>query len=276
MNSITIDTIKLFKKTAKPFSAITAYDYSSAKIIDDANIPIILVGDSASMVSYGHSTTIPVSMNEMLLISRAVTRGAKNSLVVGDMPFLSYQTSVSLAMKNAGLFLKEGRVGAVKLEGGVEIIPQIKRVVSGGIPVMGHVGLTPQSVNAFSGYGVQGKSLASAQKIFDDARALEDAGVFSVVLECVPEQLAEHITNALSIPTIGIGSGPFCDGQIQVYHDVLGLTKNFHPKHAKKYLDLYKNIRGALKKYSGEVANKKFPSKKHSFSYQSNILDKLK
>jgi len=275
MNVVTVDKIKLFKNSKKPFTAITAYDYSSAKIIDDADIPMILVGDSASMVSYGYATTVPVSMDEMLLVSRAVSRGTQKALVVGDMPFLSYQSSATTAIKNAGLFLKSGGVGAVKLEGGCEIVTQIKKIISSGIPVMGHLGLTPQSVNVFSGYNVQGKSLSSAQKILDDARALQDAGVFSVVLECIPEQLAKYITKTLPIPTIGIGSGPFCDGQIQVYHDILGLMKNFSPKHAKKYLHLYRDIKKTLKKYSDEVANKKFPTSKHSFAYKTDIIDKL-
>ena len=276
MNAVTVDKIKSFKNSKKSFTAITAYDYTSAKIIDSVNIPLILVGDSASMVSYGYTTTVPVSMDEILLISRAVSRGTQKALVVGDMPFLSYQSSVSTAIKNAGLFLKNARVGAVKLEGGLEIIPQIKKIISSGIPVMGHVGLTPQSVNMFSGYKVQGKNLSSAQKILDEARAIEAAGAFSIVLECIPTQLAEHITKNLSIPTIGIGSGPYCDGQIQVYHDILGLMKNFSPKHTKKYSNLYQDIKKSLKKYSDDVMNKKFPTSKHSFAYQTDIIDKLK
>ena len=276
MNSITVDTIKSFKNSKKCFSAITAYDYSSAQIIDSVNIPMVLVGDSASMVSYGYSTTIPISMDEIILVTRAVCRGVKNALVVGDMPFLSYQTSAATAIKNAGLLLKKGGVGAVKLEGGAEIVPQVKKIVASGIPVVGHVGLTPQSVNAFSGYGVQGKNIKSAQKILDDARAIEGAGAFSIVLECVPTQLAQHITQELMIPTIGIGSGAGCDGQIQVYNDVLGLSANFSPKHAKKYLNLNKNIKDAINRYQVEVGQKKFPSEEHSFSYKKNIIDKLK
>lgn len=273
--SITIEKIKSWKKK-KPFAAITAYDFTSAKIIDQAEIPIVLVGDSASMVAYGYSSTIPVSMEEMLLVSRAVTRAVKTSLVIGDMPFLSYQTSPSVAIKNAGLFLKKGGVSAVKLEGGVTVSKQIKKIVEFGIPVMGHVGLTPQSVNQFSGYKVQGKNTSSAQKVLDDARAVEDAGAFSVVLECIPGELAEKITNMLDIPTIGIGSGPGCDGQIQVFHDVLGLDKDFSPRHAKKYTNLYKNIFDSLKRYSLEVGNKKFPEKKHYTSCAHSIIDKLK
>jgi len=274
MSKITIKKIQSWKNN-KSFCAITAYDFSTAKIIDESGIPIVLVGDSASMVSYGYNTTIPISMDEMLLVTRAVSRAISSALVVGDMPFLSYQASEEEAIKNAGRFLKEGGVSAVKLEGGGVVAKHIDKIVSFGIPVMGHVGLTPQSVNQFSGYSVQGKSVKSAQKILDDARAVEDAGAFSVVLECVPVELAAKITQMLSIPTIGIGSGPYCDGQIQVFHDILGLNKNFTPKHAKVYVNLNKEISSALKRYADDVSKKKFPDKKHSSSYKSNVIDKL-
>ena len=274
MSKITIKKIQSWKNN-KSFCAITAYDFSTAKIIDESGIPIVLVGDSASMVSYGYNTTIPISMDEMLLVTRAVSRAISSALVVGDMPFLSYQASEEEAIKNAGRFLKEGGVSAVKLEGGGVVAKHIDKIVSFGIPVMGHVGLTPQSVNQFSGYSVQGKSVKSAQKILDDARAVEDAGAFSLVLECVPLELAEKITQSLSIPTIGIGSGPHCDGQIQVFHDILGLVKDFTPRHSKVYVNLNKEISTALKKYVSEVSKKKFPDKKHSSSYKSNIVDKL-
>ena len=274
MSKITIKKIQSWKNS-KPFCAITAYDFSTAKIVDGSGIPVVLVGDSASMVSYGYDTTIPISMDEMLLVTRAVSRAINYALVVGDMPFLSYQTSIAVAVKNAGRFLKEGGVSAVKLEGGRVVTKHISKIVNFGIPVMGHVGLTPQSVNQLSGYTVQGKDVKSAQKILDDARAVEDAGAFSVVLECVPVELAAKITQALSIPTIGIGSGPCCDGQIQVFHDILGLVKNFTPKHAKVYVNLNKEISAALKRYADDVSKKKFPNKKHSSSYKSNIIDKL-
>ena len=234
MKNITIEKIKSWKNNKKPFSVITAYDYTTAKIVNDSKVPIILVGDSASMVSYGYSTTLPIHMDELLLVTKSVSRAATNSFVVADMPFLSYQTSMSAAIKNAGLLLKRGRAEAVKLEGGQSISSRIKKIVSCGIPVMGHIGLTPQSVNLLSGNKIQGKSIKSAQKILDDARFLEDAGVFSVVLECIPQELSKLITSTLSIPTIGIGAGKFCDGQVQVFHDILGLLKNFHPRHAKK------------------------------------------
>ena len=274
MSKITIKKIQSWK-SKKNFSAITAYDFTSAKIINKTNIPIVLVGDSASMISYGYSSTVPISMDEILLITRAVSRGLNSSLIVGDMPFGSYQHSVSVAIKNAARFLKEGRVSAVKLEGGVFVQKHISKIVDFGIPVMGHVGLTPQSVNQLSGYSVQGKSIASAQKILDDARAVENAGAFAVVLECVPVELAKKITSSLSIPTIGIGSGKHCDGQIQVFNDILGLDDDFSPRHTKKYLNLQKSIVSALKKYDNEVVNSKFPQKKHSTNYKTNIIDKL-
>ena len=232
-----ISDIQKLKKSKTPFTTITAYDYPTAKIIDDLNIPLILVGDSASMVIYGYSDTTPITMNEMLLIAKAVRRGTNNSLVVGDMPFMSYQPSSELAVKNAGRFVKEARMDAVKLEGGVEHIAQIKAIIKAGIPVMGHIGLKPQSVLVDSGYKIHGKTLNSALKIFHDALALENAGVFSLVLEGVPEELAQLITNAIKIPTIGIGAGKFCDGQIQVIHDLIGLYGKGVPKHAKAYLD---------------------------------------
>ena len=274
MSKITIKKIQSWKNV-KPFSAITAYDFSSAKIIDECGLPVVLVGDSAAMVAYGYDTTVPITMEEMLLITKAVSRGVQSALVVGDMPFLSYQSSISMAVKNAGRFLKEGGVSAVKLEGGGVVSKHINKIVAFGIPVMGHVGLTPQSVNQFSGYSVQGKTVSSAQKILDDARAVEEAGAFAIVLECVPVELAAKITQLLSIPTIGIGSGPCCDGQIQVFHDILGVVKNFTPKHAKLYANLNKQIASALAAYKKDVEGKGFPEKKHSTSYKSNIVDKL-
>ena len=274
MSKITIKKIQSWKNK-KIFSAITAYDFTSAKIINQTNIPIILVGDSASMISYGYSSTVPISMDEIILVTRAVSRAASSSFVVGDMPFGSYQHSVSMAVKNAARFLKDGGASAIKLEGGILVQKQINKIVDFGIPVMGHVGLTPQSVNQLSGYSVQGKGLESAQKILDDARAVEDAGAFAVVLECIPIELAKKITSSLSIPTIGIGSGKYCDGQIQVFNDILGLNDDFFPKHTKRYLNLQKSIVSALKKYNNEVVNSSFPEKKHSTSYKKNIIDKL-
>ncbi len=255
MIKFTIQHIKDFKNSKQKLSAITAYDYTSAQIINEAQIPLILVGDSASMMVYGYDTTIPISMDEILLLVKSVTRGAKNSLVVADMPFLSYQPSLEQTIKNAGLLIKKGGASAVKLEGGVRIQQNVSTLVDHGIPVLGHVGLTPQSFHQMSGYKIQGKNNQDAQKIIDDSFALEDSGAFGVVLECIPEDLAEKITNKLEIPTIGIGSGRKCDGQIQVFHDVLGYSPNKPPKHAMQYNTLYTQILNSIKKYKTDIEN---------------------
>ena len=253
MKKITIQNIVDFKKQKQKFATITAYDFNSACLVNDCDIPLILVGDSASMMVYGYSTTIPVSMDEMLLVVRAVSRGSKNALVVADLPFLSYQSSIEETIKNAGTMIKDGGAGAVKLEGGTHMKKHIKELVQIGIPVMGHIGLTPQSFHQMSGYSIQGKTPDGAQKIIDDALAVQEAGAFSVVLECMPENLAEEITKELSIPTVGIGSGKKCDGQIQVFHDVLGLSNSKPPKHALQYKNLNKEITEALKQYKDTV-----------------------
>ena len=253
MKKITIQNIVDFKKQKQKFATITAYDFNSACLVNDCDIPLILVGDSASMMVYGYSTTIPVSMDEMLLVVRAVSRGSKNALVVADLPFLSYQSSIQETIKNAGTMIKDGGAGAVKLEGGTHMKKHIKELVQIGIPVMGHIGLTPQSFHQMSGYSIQGKTPDGAQKIIDDALAVQEAGAFSVVLECIPENLAEEITKELSIPTVGIGSGKKCDGQIQVFHDVLGLSNSKPPKHALQYKNLNKEITEALKQYKDTV-----------------------
>jgi 3-methyl-2-oxobutanoate hydroxymethyltransferase len=249
----TIQHIKDFKETAAPFATLTAYDFTSAQILDEAQIPLILVGDSASMMIYGYDTTIPISMDEMMLIVKAVTRGVKHSLVVADMPFLSYQPSVEETMKNAGLFLKEGNASAVKLEGGVHVEKHINSLVNSGIPVLGHVGLTPQSYHQLSGYKIQGKTPGDAQKIIDDAMAVQNAGAFGIVLECIPELLAKQITDKLTIPTIGIGSGDQCDGQIQVFHDIIGYSAAKAPKHAKQYGNMYTNVLDIVKNYKSDI-----------------------
>ena len=253
MKKITIQDILSLKKQKAPFATLTAYDYTSAQILNEADIPLILVGDSASMTIYGYSTTIPVTMDEMMLVVKAVSRGTDKSLVVADMPFLSYQPSIEETIKNAGLLIKEGGASAVKLEGGLNVQEHIKKLVDFGIPVLGHVGLTPQSFHQLSGYSIQGKTPNDAQKIIDDAIAVENSGAFGVVLECIPSLLAKEITEKLSIPTIGIGSGDFCDGQIQVLHDVLGLSKNSPPKHAKQYDSMYSNILNIIKRYKSDI-----------------------
>tara|TARA_B110000263_G_scaffold50755_1_gene42480 strand:- start:4899 stop:5669 length:771 start_codon:yes stop_codon:yes gene_type:complete len=252
----TIQHIKDFKHSGKPFSTITAYDYTSAQIVDEAQIPLILVGDSASMMVYGYDTTIPITMKEMLLLVKAVTRGAKHSLVVADMPFLSYQPSIEETIYNAGLFLKEGRASAVKIEGGVHIVKHVRALVENGIPILGHIGLTPQSYHQLSGYKIQGKTPSDAQKIIGDAIALQDAGAFGVVLECIPDELAQKITKKLTIPTIGIGSGNKCDGQIQVFHDILGYSASRAPRHAMQYDTMYTNVLKSIKKYKSDIENK--------------------
>ncbi len=253
INKTTIQEIKNFKNKKNSLVALTAYDCVSAQVCDDAEIPIVLVGDSASMVVFGYDTTIPVSMEEMLLVVKAVSRSNKTSLIVADLPFLSYQTSIEKTILNAGLLIKNGGAGAVKLEGGQNMASQIESLVGVGIPVMGHVGLTPQSFHQLSGYKIQGKTPDDAKKIIDDAKAVEDSGAFSVVLECIPESLAEEITSLLNIPTIGIGSGLKCDGQIQVYHDIMGLSKERPPKHAMQKDNLYAKMLDAAKNYKKDI-----------------------
>jgi len=253
LKKINIDYIKNLKKTTTPFVSLTAYDYISAQILDQANIPLILVGDSASMMIYGYDTTIPITMDEMLLLVKAVSRGVNKALVVADMPFLSYQPSTEETIKNAGRLIKDGGAGAVKLEGGVHVFDNIKALVDSGIPVLGHVGLTPQSYHQLSGYKIQGKSSQGAAKIIEDSIAVQEGGAFGIVLECIPEALATKITKKLAIPTIGIGSGITCDGQIQVLHDVLGLHKNDAPKHAIPCGNLYNDLLAMIKKYKSIV-----------------------
>ena len=256
MNKISIKNIINFKNNSSPFSAITAYDFYSARNADLCNIPVLLVGDSASMVVYGMDTTLPISMDELIFLVKAVCRGAKNSLVVADMPFMSYQPSIEDAVRNAGRFIKVGMAGAVKLEGGVAYSEQIKAIITAGIPVMGHVGLLPQSYHLSSGYRVQGKNHQEAEKILADAISVQESGAFAVVLEGIPMDLAKKITQTLDIPTIGIGAGPYCNGQIQVYHDLLGLYSEIIPKHAKRYADLSSDIKAKLKQYKSEVETK--------------------
>lgn len=243
----TAATFKKAKQEGKKLSMLTAYDYSTACLLDEAGINGILVGDSLGNVILGYEDTISVTMEDMIHHGAAVARGAKNALVVVDMPFMSYQTSVYDALCNAGRLMKEARANAVKLEGGKEVVPQIKAIVQAGIPVMGHLGLTPQSVNAFGGYKVQGRDVAAAQKLLEDAKALEEAGVFAMVLECVPSALAEKITEAVSVPTIGIGAGAGCDGQILVYQDMLAMFSDYTPKFVKRYANIGEAMKQAFR-----------------------------
>jgi 3-methyl-2-oxobutanoate hydroxymethyltransferase len=253
----------LKKKKKKPITMLTAYDYPTALAVDQAGIDSILVGDSLGMVVLGYENTIPVTMEEMLHHCKAVSRGAKHPFLVGDMPFMSYQISSEEAVRNAGRFLQLGGMDAVKLEGGRERAEDVRRIVGAGIPVMGHIGLTPQSVNALGGFRTQGKTAAAAKILLEDALILQDAGAFSVVLEAVPEQLAELITEKLDIVTIGIGAGVGCDGQVLVTHDLVGQFDKFTPKFVKQYANIHEVVLGAIESYKDEVENKVFPAEEH-------------
>ena len=272
---ITTSTIRQMKVEGRPSTMITAYDYAMARNVDEAGIDMILVGDSVGNVMLGYSSTIPVTMDAMIHHTQAVVRGTKYALVVGDMPFMSYQASEAEGLMNAGRFLKEGGCAAIKLEGGSEVCPLVKKMVTAGIPVMGHIGLTPQSVNQFGGFKVQGKDVAAAQKLLDDAKALEAAGAFSIVLECVPAALAAKVSELISIPTIGIGAGNGCDGQVLVCNDLLGVSNGFTPKFVKKYRDLHQEIVGAVSEYISDVRDRSFPAPEHSFKIDDEVLEKL-
>lgn len=268
-------TFKKAKEEKTKLTMLTAYDYSFAKLMDEAGVNSILVGDSLGMVCLGYEDTLPVTMEDMIHHTAAVTRGAKNALVVADMPFMSYQTSVYDAVVNAGRLIKEGHAQAVKLEGGFEVTEQIEAIVKASIPVVGHIGLTPQSVNAFGGFKVQGKSEEAAQRLLDEARAVEQAGAFAVVLECVPEKLATRISEEISIPTIGIGAGAGCDGQVLVYQDMLGLFTDFTPKFVKKFANVGEVVKDAFAGYIKEVQEGTFPAPEHTFKMDDEVLDKL-
>ena len=271
----TVSTFKMQKENKDKITMLTAYDYSTAKLIDEAGVNSILVGDSLGMVCLGYEDTISVTMEDMIHHTRAVSRGVKNALVVADMPFMSYQTSVYDAVVNAGRLMKEGRANAVKLEGGLEVVDQIKAIVDASIPVVAHLGLTPQSVNAFGGFKVQGKSEEAARKLIESAKAVEKAGAFAVVLECVPAKLAKLISEKLTIPTIGIGAGNGCDGQVLVYQDMLGMFSDFIPKFVKQYANLGSVIKEAVGSYISEVQNGSFPEDKHTFTINEEELKKL-
>jgi 3-methyl-2-oxobutanoate hydroxymethyltransferase len=272
---VNIGQIKDMKQKGERIAMLTAYDYSTAKAVDEVGVPLILVGDSLGMVMLGYESTIPVTIEEMLHHTRAVVRGAKNALVVGDMPFMTYHLSVEQAMRNAGRFIQETGCQAVKLEGGVTVAEKVKRIVEAGIPVMGHIGLTPQSVNQLGGYKIQGRSPEAAQRLLDDARALDEAGAFSVVLETVPTPLATLISRKISIPTIGIGAGEGCDGQVQVIHDIFGLSDRA-PKHAKQYAKVGEIMRQAVTQYYHEVKHGDFPTKENGFTMDESVLAELK
>ena len=274
-NRITTSTIRARKEAGEAISMLTAYDAAFARLFDEAGIDMLLVGDSVGNTMLGYDSTLPVTMEDMLHHVKAVSRGASRAMIVADMPFMSYQTSIAEALYNAGRFLKETGAQAVKLEGGAAVSPAVQAMTSAGIPVVGHLGLTPQSVNQFGGFKVQAKNAAAAQQLLDDARLLEKAGAFAVVLECVPAALAAKVSQALSIPTIGIGAGNGCDGQVLVMHDLLGLTPGFKPKFVKTYRTLAQEVIAAAREYADDVKARQFPAAEHTFSVADEVLEKL-
>ena len=272
---ITTADIRDMKKRGDRIVMMTAYDYPTAHLVDEAGVDMILVGDTLGMVVLGYDSTLPVTMEDMIHHTKAAVRGAQHAMVVGDMPFMSYQTGWQEAMKNAARFLQETNCGAVKLEGGVRSAETVQRLVEAGIPVMGHIGLTPQSVNQVGGWKVQGKTPAAAVQLMHDAQALEQAGAFAIVLELVPAPLAALLTERLSVPTIGIGAGAGCDGQVQVFHDLLGMYDKLVPKHAGRYANIGEQIRDAVAKYTADVRAGAFPTAKQSFKMDPAALAEL-
>jgi 3-methyl-2-oxobutanoate hydroxymethyltransferase len=275
MKRVSIHDLKAMKKRGEKIAMLTAYDYPTARILDEAGVPIILVGDSLGMVVLGYDSTLPVTMDDMVHHTKAVVRGSQRAHVVGDMPFMSYQASPEDALRNAGRLMQEAGAQSVKLEGGRSVAETVRRLVEAGIPVMGHIGLTPQSLHQFGGYKVQGKTPAAAVKLLNDARVLEEAGAYAIVLETIPAVLARLITERVSVPTIGIGAGPHCDGQVQVLHDMLGLYPEFVPKHAKQYAHLAEEAGRAVREYLAEVAEGRFPTEKESFIMDEAALSEL-
>ena len=273
---ITITDVKEMKQRKEKIPMLTAYDYVTAKMVDEAGVPLILVGDSLGMVMLGYESTIPVTIEEMIHHTKAVVKGAKKALIIGDMPFMTYHGSVSDALHNAAKFIQEGGAQAVKLEGGEVVVEQVKRLVDCGIPVMGHIGVTPQSQHQLGGFKARGKVLEEARKLLSDARILEEAGAFAIVLECTPAPLSELITQKLTIPTIGIGAGPDCDGQVQVISDMLGLYTDFVPRHAKQYARLAGEIKTAVSSYISEVKSVSFPTMEHSYTVDESLIKQLR
>lgn len=272
---VNIGEIREMKQRGEKIPMLTAYDYAFAKIIDEAGVPLILVGDSLGMVILGYESTIPVTMDEMIHHVKAVVRGTKHALVIGDMPFMTYHVSIEDTLRNAARFIQEGGAQAVKLEGGEVVADKVSRLISCGIPVQGHIGLTPQSVNQLGGYKVVGKTAEVAVRLLNDAKALEEAGAFSIVLECVPAPLSQLITERVTVPTIGIGAGKGCDGQVQVISDILGLFTDFVPKHAKQYAKLNQTVTTAVTDYIAEVKAGDFPTLKQSYEMDKDILDQI-
>lgn len=271
----TVNTFKQAKEKKEKITMLTAYDYSTAKLVDEAGVESILVGDSLGMVCLGYEDTLSVTMEDMIHHSAAVARGAKSAMVIADMPFMSYQTSVYDAVVNAGRLIKEGRAQAVKLEGGFEVCAQMEAIVKASIPVCAHLGLTPQSVNAFGGFKVQGKEEAAAKRLLEEAKAVEAAGAFAVVLECVPEKLATFITGQIGIPTIGIGAGAGCDGQVLVYQDMLAMYSDMAPKFVKQFCNVGEMMKEGFRNYVKEVKEGTFPAEEHTFKIDDSIIEKL-
>ena len=269
---VTIQQIQEMKQRGERIAMLTAYEYSIAKLLDAAGVPILLVGDSLASVVLGYETTVGATMDDMVRHTQAVVRGTERALIVGDLPFMSYQISVEEALRNAARLMQEGGAGCVKLEGGVNVAETVRRIVSAGIPVMGHIGLTPQSVHQLSGHKVQGRTAEVATRLLADADALEQAGAFAVVLEGMPSLLAAQVTRRLKIPTIGIGAGPECDGQVQVIHDLLGLFTDFVPRHARQYANLGEQIKDAVSRYADDVRSGAFPTAKESFSMKAEVM----
>jgi len=271
----TVETLKDYKRKGEKIAMITAYDYSTAKLADSCGVDSILVGDSLGMVCLGYKDTLSVTMEDMIHHVKAVSRAKPDALVVADMPFMSYHITAEEAVRNAGRFIQEAGADAVKLEGASNVKKQIKSILKAQIPVIGHIGLTPQSVNIFGGFKVQGKDLKAAQKIIDDAKILEDCGVSSIVLECIPEELAKKITQEVSVPTIGIGAGRYCDGQVLVFHDMLGLFSEFRPKFVKLFADAGNIMKQGISAYVNEVKNGLFPSAEHTFGANAELIEGL-
>ncbi|SCY66533.1 3-methyl-2-oxobutanoate hydroxymethyltransferase [Alkaliphilus peptidifermentans] len=275
MSKFTTASFIKSKQEGHIISMLTAYDYSTAKLLDEAGVDSILVGDSLGMVVLGYENTLQVTVDDIIHHAKAVSRGAKKALVIADMPFLSYHISIEDTIKNAGRMIQEANAHAVKLEGGKEVIDKVTALVKAQIPVVGHLGLTPQSVNMMGGFKVQGKEEGQAREIIEDAKLLQEAGAFAIVLECVPEELAKIITENLEIPTIGIGAGKYCDGQVLVTQDMLGMFSDFTPKFVKKYCDIGGNIKEAVALFCEEIQKGSFPEKKHTFSIDAEIIKKL-
>lgn len=274
-SKISVSYFQKAKDEGRKISMLTAYDYSTAHLMDEAGIDSLLVGDSLGMVMLGYENTLQVTMEDMIHHAKAVVRGAKRSLVIADMPFLSYHISVEESVRNAGRFIQEAGVTAVKLEGGLNVLPQIKAILAAQIPVVGHLGLTPQSVNLMGGFKVQGKSEEQARKLIEEALILESAGVFAIVLECVPAPLAKLVSQKLRIPTIGIGAGPDCDGQVLVFQDMVGMYDHLKPKFVKTYAEVGTAIKAAVTAYDEEVKSGQFPEEKHTFKMDETLIDKL-